>query len=112
MNSNLIELVKENPDLPIFAWVWWEVVQDDCYSWLGQFGKAEVREYAVVEPFGYHDQTMVFKDDTEEYHNYLADNDKYIDMTEEEYEKAFEEVINNLQFKKAIFVYVGLPDNL
>jgi hypothetical protein len=105
--SNLIELVKDNPDLPIFAWVYWEVVQDDCYSWLGKFNRAEVREYAVVEPYGYNDQTMVFKDDYEDYLQSLIDNDLE-DKTEEE----LEEQINKLDFKKAIFVDVGLPDNI
>jgi len=111
MKSNLIELLKENPDLPIFAWVDNEVVGgDDCGRWSGQFGEAEIREYTKVEPYGYNDQTIVFKNDTEDYYECLLD--KYIDLDGEELERKVNSTFDKLKYKKAIFVNVDLPYNL
>lgn len=104
MNENLIELVDNNLDLPIFAWVNGEICEDDCGYWLGQFGKAEIREYAKVESYGWHETGYVFKDDYEDYLDYLLDTNE--NLTEEEAENQ----ILNLDYKKAIFVYIDLPD--
>lgn len=103
MESTLSKLIKENPDLPVFAWVDWEVVQDDCRRWIGEFNGASVEEYVRVDDFEY----LVFKDDYEDYLQHRVDCD-LDDKTEEELEKE----IQNLDYKKAIFVYVDLPDNL
>ena len=91
-------------DLPIFAWVNGEICEDDCGYWLGQFGKAEIREYAKVESYGWHETGYVFKDDYEDYLDYLLDTNE--NLTEEEAENQ----ILNLDYKKAIFVYIDLPD--
>lgn len=104
MNENLIELVDNNLDLPVFAWVNGEICEDDCGYWLGQFGKAEIREYAKVESYGWHEIDYVFKDDYEDYLDYLLDTNE--NLTEEEAENQ----ILNLDYKKAIFVYIDLPD--
>lgn len=104
MNESLIELVNNNLDLPIFAWVNGEVCKDDCASWLGQLGEAEIREYAKVEPYGWYERDYVFKDDYEDYLDYLLDTNK--NLTEEEAKNQ----ILNLDYKKAIFVYIDLPN--
>lgn len=107
MSKEFIELVKDNPDLPIFAWVDCEVVQGDSMRWSGQFGNAEVLEYANVEPYGYNDTPIVFKNDTEDYLQHLIDND-----LENKTEEELETEIEALDYKKAIFVNVDLPNNL
>lgn len=104
MNESLIELVDNNLDLPIFAWVNGEICEDDCGYWLGQFGKAEIKEYAKVEFYGWHEIDYVFKDDYEDYLDYLLDTNE--NLTEEEAKNQ----ILNLDYKKAIFVYIDLPD--
>ena len=74
-------------------------------------GLAVVREYANVEPYGYNDMAIVFKDDTEDYFEHLRDSKARImsdDVSEEEANK----IIENLTYKKAIFVNVDLPDKL
>ena len=108
--NNLIKLVKENPDIPIFAWVDCEVVQDERHRWCGQFGKASILEYANVDPYGSDDQTIVFKNDTEDYYESLLD--KYPELDGEELENKVNKEFDKLKYKKAIFVNVDLPDNL
>lgn len=113
MNKELIELITNNPDLPIFAWVDSDVVCDDsCGKWLGRFGSAEIKEYAKVKAYGYNEQTMVFKDEIDEYFNCLIE-EKYFEIEPDE--KAIElanKEIGKLKYKKAIFVNVDLPDGL
>lgn len=104
MNKELIELINNNPDLPIFAWVDGEVCEDSCGYWLGQFGSASIREYAKVEPYyWYGDVDYVFKDEPEDYIEHLLNKNE--DMTEEEAERQ----VRLLEYKKAIFVYVNTP---
>lgn len=103
MSNNLIKLISENSDLPIFAWVNGEICADGCYYWAGQFGGAEIREYAKVEPYGWNDIDYVFKDEPEDYIDYWLEKNE--DMSEEDAERH----IKLLDYKKAIFVYVELP---
>lgn len=53
MNENvkkLLELIEENPDLPIVPMVDSEVVADDCCTyWMGHWGHCEVSEYLLGE---------------------------------------------------------------
>lgn len=104
MKNNLIDLIKENPELPIYAWVDGEVCADSCGYWLGQFGNAEIREYAKVETYGWEERDYVFKDDYDEYLDYLTTRNE--DMTDE----VAKRIISKLDYKKAIFVYVNTPD--
>lgn len=116
MKSSLVELIEQYPDLPIFALVDYEVVGgDEANRWYGQLGMAITREYANVEEYGYNNQTIVFKDDTEDYEQWLIDGmleDQDVIVTEEIAEEEAKEIIENLEYKKAIFVNVDLPDKL
>lgn len=59
--EQFLELIKENPDLPIVPMVDSEVVADDCYqNWLGAWGRSEVTEYYLGR------NAVHFKDDDEE----------------------------------------------
>lgn len=108
MNKELIKLISDNPDLPIFAWVDAEICGDSYGYWLGKFSSAEIREYAELDfTYGYHDTNWVFKDDTEELIEYLVNLPKYVELTDEEANNKAEEFINNLEYKKAIFVWVS-----
>lgn len=135
MNSNiakLIELAKENPELPIIAMVDGEIVGGDEYArWLGSFGEVKLGEYTL-----YDDR---FIDDREEFtERYYDLNDDILcekfkydpriceysvergrhtqaqyeenNKQEAELNKYLNEVAEKV-FKKAIIVYINLPDD-
>ena len=98
----LFELIRDNPDLPVIPFVDFEVVGDDSYGrWIGSWGQSYIIEYIAVEMYGDYPE-MVYKDDTEDYETYLLDQG----MTDEE----VEEHIKNIDWIKAIAVYIDLPD--
>lgn len=108
MNSELLKLVQENPDLPIFAWVNAEICGDGFGYWLGQFNRAMIREYVDLGySYGYMEQTWVFKDDPEDFIDWdITTNEAYKDMSVEEAEKKSQEYLDSLEYKKGIFVFV------
>lgn len=109
MNKDLINLLIGNPDMPVLAWVDAELCGDDFGWWLGKFGKAEIKEYAKVEPYGYWERDMVFRDDYDEYCEYLMNSKEYESLSDTEAEEKAMSVINSLDYVKAIFVYVNIP---
>lgn len=108
MNKELIKLISENPDLPIFAWVDGEVCEDSCGYWAGRFrGNGEVREYVGLD-YSYScmvDCEWLFKDDTEDWEEYMF-NEVYEDLPQEDAKEKVQEELKNMKWKKAIFVYV------
>lgn len=109
MNKELLELIKENPDLQVYAYVDGEVCGDDCGYWIGQFGGARIREFAKVPPYGLNDTDIVYKDEQVDYIEYLMENNIDETLDNEELEKCAKRITENLEYKKAIFVYVELP---
>lgn len=98
----LFTLISENPDLPILAWVDSEVVADDGYGrWLASWGSSGIIEYIMVEMYNDYPE-MIEKDDTEQYEEFLYDT---TEMTDQE----IEEHIKNIDWIKAIVVYIDLP---
>lgn len=107
MTQKLIELIKENPDLPVIPMVDYEVVGDDSSTyWMGQWGRCEVTEYYN----GW--ERIHFRDDDEEnIINDLAEGmgwgcdregrDIY-DLTDEEWN----ELVKSIPWTKAIVVYI------
>lgn len=106
MSKELIKLINDNPDLPIYAWVNADIVGDGYGWWAGQFEKAEIKEYAKVEPYGYYEKDYIFRDDYEEYLEFILD--KYENLTEEE---AIKQIENLEDYKQAIFAWIDVPDN-
>lgn len=106
MNSNvekLIQLIKENPELPVIPMVETEVVPDDCYSWwLAAFGKAEVSDFYVSDEKVYTDREELVCDIVE---NKYLDSEK----SDEEIWQLAEKRANKL-INKAIIVYIGVAD--
>lgn len=41
-NEQLIQLIKENPDLPVVPMVYYDVVNDEYGYWEGKWGKCYV----------------------------------------------------------------------
>lgn len=104
MNKEVVDLISKNPELPIFAWVNGEICEDNCGYWLGQFDSASIREYAKVKNYYWYEKNYVFKDDYEDYLNYLLNENE--NLTEED---AIKQILN-LDYKRAIFVYVDILD--
>lgn len=57
MIEKLIELIKENPDLPIVPMVDAEICEEDWGRWMGSWGNSRVDEYLVTK------EEVVFKSD-------------------------------------------------
>lgn len=110
MNQKLIKLISDNPDLPIFAWVGPDVVQDETHYWIGRiYSNGEIREYVELDYSYTHntDCDWLFKDDTEEWEEYMLENYLEDDLSEEEAEKKIQKELDNIKWKKGIFVYVN-----
>lgn len=106
--AELFRLIQENPELPILPTVDTEVVAGDDYGrWIGAFGKAEVREYAIDEWYG--DGLVRFRDDSGAEDSLIEGiaEVKY-DGTEADYEKAKNEA--EALWTKAIIVNIDLPE--
>ena len=104
--EKLLQLIKDNPDLPIVPMVDGEVVGDDSYKyWLGVWGHSEVTEYYKGR------EKIHFKDDDEEdvlidlegceYSRDPQGRDIY-DLTDEEWGELYKSV----QWIKCIAVYI------
>lgn len=127
--EKFIQLVQENPELPIVPMVDSDVVCDDCGYWVGSFGRCSVGEYALFyeryfddredfkefyydyhddelcERFGYNPRicshTVLRGEYTKEQLTINKENEKQLDQYLDE--------IANEYFTKAIIVYIGLP---
>ena len=105
--EQLLQLIKDNPDLPVVPMVDGEVVADDSYQyWLGHWGRAEVTEYYCGR------EKVHFKDyDDEE--DVLMDMEgcKYYcdpqgrDITELSDEE-WDELYKSIPWTKCIVVYI------
>ena len=109
MNENiekLLQLIKENPDLPILPMVDGEVCGGDDYNyWMGAWGRCCIDEYLIDEWYG--DGCVRFKSDGDEDTIIEGIAEIKYDGTDEDYEKAEKEVAS--MWKKAIVVYICLP---
>ena len=109
-SKELLELIKENPDLPVVPMVGTEVVADDTYCyWMGSWGICKVTEYYIGR------EHIHFKDD--EMEDVLEDmvgckfgetkdgRDIWDDLSDEEWKDLFE----SLPWIKAIIVHIESP---
>lgn len=112
ITKQLLQLVKDNPDLPIVPLVDYEVCcGDDFAYWLGSFVSCKCGNYALYNE-------RVWLDDEEEelkeayfYENACEERyDKNI-YTQDEIEHRLVEDTKNL-WHKAIIVFIGLPDEV
>lgn len=108
----LLNLIKENPDLPIVPMVDYEVVEDGYGRWMGSFGHCYVGEYAL-----FYDR---YFDDREEFEDFYYDyysedlNEKFdYDPFTRRNGKALNDYLHTVSdkyFKKAIIVNIDLPE--
>lgn len=101
--AQLLDLMKENPHLPIVPMVASDIVYDDsCGFWMGSWSIARVDQYLTK------DERIFFEGDDDPYELMLhfMDPDKLDAMTDEEIDAACEK----LPWKKAIIVYIETPE--
>ena len=125
-NEAFLKLVKKNPTLPIVPLVDNEIVGEDYGYWLGAFGSASVGEYACYDDRYFTDREE-FKeryydrndDELCEMFNYVPCMSMSTAYTKEQIEEnkanenKLEEHLDKMAdkyFKKAILVYIILPD--
>lgn len=127
--EKFVQLVKENPDLPIVPMVDYEVVNEDYGWWVGSFGHCSVGEYALFYE-RYFDDREDFKEFYYDYNDdelcerfnynpricrYTVNQGKYTEEQWEinqENEKLLDRYLDKVAdeyFTKAIIVYIGLP---
>ena len=129
--KELVNLVVENPDLPIIVMVHGEVCGDDCGYWLGHCGSASVELVGLIGERYYTD----FEEFMEVYYDRHSDelcekfkyNPRCCDvavergeftqeqfaencLAEEQLDKYLKEVANKYM-RRAIVMYVDLPKN-
>lgn len=99
----LRNLILENPDLPLLIFC-----GED--SWSGEWGyeQADARSGEIKELTLFSDQWLD-KSDYEETlaEDLLCDEEKYKDMSDEEFDKMINQMVAETEFVKAIVVYVG-----
>ena len=125
--KELLELVAENPDLPIVAIVDGEIVEDPGMSWLGSISHALVSEIGIVND-RYYDDREDFKEAYYNKHDEELDQrfnykpcigtwGKYTDeaiKANDEAEKMLEAFLDakaDEYMRKAIVIYVREPDS-
>ena len=111
--ADLLQLIKENPNLPVIPIVNSEVVGDEYGTWIASFGSAYVGEYTLYKD-RYYDDRDDFKEAYYDYNsealNIRFDYDPLRKKKNEEaLEKYLEEVAENC-FIKAILVNINTPD--
>ncbi len=103
--EKLIELVKENPNLPIIPMVNTDVVLSDDYNyWLGSFGTVEIGSYYVSDErifFDLDDLTDQFLED------HCCD-DKWENLSDEEQVKKAENIAKK-KMRPAIIIWIDTP---
>lgn len=101
--AQILDLMKQNPHLPVIPMVYSDVVQDDGWAyWMGSWDRADIDQYLV------HNGRMFFKDEDDAYDvleriGYPCSVDE---MTNEEIDAAYD----SLPWNKAIFVYIKEPE--
>ena len=105
--KELLELIKQRPDLPIIPMVDSEIVCDDsCSRWMGSWGSCYIGEYINGE------ERLHFReeDDLEEIEEALTDGavtcEDFEAMSDEEAKGAYD----SLPWIKAIIVDIDLPE--
>ena len=101
--QELLNLIRQNPDLEVVPFVNYEICAEDHSYWLGKFGECYVGDYALYNE-RYFEEPDELK---EEYYN--QNNDDYEGLSELEIEKILEEKTSGM-WKRAIIVYIELPN--
>lgn len=103
MKEELLKTIKENPELEIVVMASTEELTDE-YGWL----LLEKLGIEVADIYNSPTNECIYFDKEEivdELREYLADNEEYAEMTDEEYDKMCEEKAKDYFCKRAIVVW-------
>lgn len=103
MNEKLIKIIQDNPDLDIVVMASTDEFTDK-YGWiLLERLKGEVVDIYRRPDF----ETLYFDKEEiiEELRSYLANNEEYVNMSDEEYDKMCEEKAKDYFYKRAIVIW-------
>lgn len=105
--EELIKLIQENPKLPLVFMMNNDEVAEDYGCTVMEDFRAFKSEIYKYERWG----DLVFTDDVDEiieyYSDTLADEEKYEDLSQEEYEEVIKNYVNqNIEHYEAIVLYV------
>lgn len=100
----LLELIKENPDLPIIPMVATECVFDDSHGyWMAEWSRARVTKYWCSD-----ERIYQYYEDFEDLVETWIDNnyEEYENLSDDEMEELAEKTVNNYEWVDAIIVYI------
>lgn len=102
--NKLLELIRENPELPVLPMVDGEIPGDDCGYWLGAWGSATCEEYLITP------DSVLFKSDDDVFDTLerLLPDSEFDKLPDEE--SKCRNIYDNLPWKKAIVVYITTRD--
>lgn len=100
--SELRKLITENPDLPLLIFAGEE-------AWSGEYpyemtcaSKGSIKYLTL-----YNDYWIEKEDYKEQLLSDLDDNEEYKNLTDEEFERKIDSIVENTTFCKGIVIYVG-----
>lgn len=101
--EELIKIIKENKDLDIVVMASTDELSDEYGSLLMENLRVEVIDIynGPQEEFIYFDKDDVI----EELQNYFADDEEYMNMSDDEYKKICEEKSKEFFYKRAIVIW-------
>ena len=102
--NKLLQLIKENPTLPILPFVATECCSDDSYGfWMAEWGEPKVSKYYISNEmvYSYEDYDYLVE-------KWIDDNyDDYPDLSDEELQKKAEGIVNSYEWVDAILVWIN-----
>ena len=106
--QKLMQLIQENPNLPIVPMVDYEVCCGEDHSyWMGGWGEAEVDKYYIDD-----ERIWFYSDSLEDLVDQVIDQrfeDEWKDKTDEEMEKLAEGIVKGYKWVECIAVRIELP---
>ena len=103
----LINLMIENPHLPVIPMVDYEVCCDDGHSyWAGSIGEIRKDVYYMTDTTILSSMEQI----DEHFEMEVEQRNPYNDFSREEMNKLIEEEIKKVEIKEAIYIYIELPE--
>ena len=100
--TELRKLIIENPDLPLLIFCGEEAYSGEFPYESNTDARCDIQELTLYKDY------WIPRDEYEEQLcDALCDEEKYKDMTNEEYDKMIDQKVNETEFVKAIVIYVG-----
>ena len=112
MNENikyLIQLMDENPDLPVIPMVGQDIVADCTGEWIANFGKAEIRKICMYEEaIIFYDENPLKMTETLDFY-YDFPGELFDSVSTGETNILTKESIDSLDWLEVIIVHVETP---